>query len=374
MLALPTRLNLPRLPLATLLVACEGTVGPIATTIPAVEQSAAGAAGYQASLAADGGSDAGMGGGAGHAATEGGRAGAPSSIEPQHRTLWTDGRSLRDTCGELLVIRGAEQILGEELPPDNDWAGLIDEIALTGANAVRILPDVETLGISGVDAVLSRVEDRGMVAFLAAGDSSWLARDEVRVLLGKYSSLLVLEAYGGAEYDDRARFVSEAKARIAAVRSYGYEEPLIVSSNQFGRDLPVLLESGAEIVETDALENTILGWQAHWGDSGWYQDQYGMTVEQGISAVAELSFPVQLGLVLITDDDPTEYLDYPSAMNLTQELHIGWLWWDWYNPYGSTNNLSTDGSAQNLTEAGQDVVLGHAAGIRATSRLPCRAE
>jgi hypothetical protein len=58
-------------------------------------------------------------------------------------------------------------------------------------------------------------------------------------------------------------------------------------------------------------------------------------------------------------------------MTKAQANGIGWLWWDWYNPYGSENNLSEDGSADNLTATGEDVIRSHAASIARTARLSC---
>jgi len=50
----------------------------------------------------------------------------------------------------------------------------------------------------------------------------------------------------------------------------GYEVPLTVTAKQFGRDLPSLFEYGEEILASDPLDNTFLGWQAYWGTSGYY--------------------------------------------------------------------------------------------------------
>src|SRR6185295_8240756 len=91
-------------------------------------------------------------------------------------TLRTSGRRLLDTCGNAVVIRGVEQILGEQLPPGNNWLGLIDQIAATGANAVRILPSTTTIGLSTIDAALTRVGSYNMIVYLTpmGGGRSWL--------------------------------------------------------------------------------------------------------------------------------------------------------------------------------------------------------
>jgi hypothetical protein len=82
-------------------------------------------------------------------------------------------------------------------------------------------------------------------------------------------------------------------------------------------------------------------------------------------------FPIQLGLDHVTDP-PSETADFEALMTAAQASGIGWLWWDWYNPYGSDNNLSDDGTASNVTAIGRTVVRGHAASIQRTAQRACR--
>ena len=77
------------------------------------------------------------------------------------------------------------------------------------------------------------------------------------------------------------------------------------------------------------------------------------------------------GLDDITDL-PSEHMDYSAAMTAAQSNGIGWLWWDWYNPYGSANSLSTDGTVNHLTSVGSTVVNTHPASIAHTSVKACR--
>ena len=62
---------------------------------------------------------------------------AAESPAPVHsNTMHVSGRQLLDSCGQPFVVRGVEQILGNQLPQGNDWLGLVREIASTGVNAV----------------------------------------------------------------------------------------------------------------------------------------------------------------------------------------------------------------------------------------------
>jgi hypothetical protein len=229
--------------------------------------------------------------------------------------MTTSGRRLLDSCGEVFVVRGVEQIFGNQLPPGNDWVGLVEQIAASGANAVRVLPGVTTLSVDDVDDVLSAVGKHHMVAYLGtlSDDGTWFGRSDVRSMLGKHESYLIIDAYGEPTYDDRERFRTESKETLKRFRDWGYRVPLTVTGNQFGRDLPSVLRYGAEIVAADPLHNTILGWQAYWGSGGYYHEHYGLTFTQAVDAVAAASFPIQLGLDYITDP-PSQTMDYGTLM------------------------------------------------------------
>jgi hypothetical protein len=264
-----------------------------------------------------------------------------------------------------------EQILGNQLPPGNDWVGLVEEISASGANAVRVLPGVNTLSVADVDAVLTLVGQKRMVAFIdPLNGDNWLGRTDVKTMLKKHEAYLIIDAYGEPQYDDRDSWRAEAADALRAVRDMGYTVPLTVTANQFGRDLPSLFEYGEEIMAADPLDNTFLGWQAYWGQGGYYQDHYGYSLTEAVDAIVDSGLPIQMGLDHITDL-PSEAADYALLMSEAQANGIGFLWWDWYNPYGSENNLSNDGSADDLTSTGSTVINSHAASISKTAKLTC---
>ncbi len=301
---------------------------------------------------------------------------APPAGPPVPRaTMTTSGRQLLDSCGNPFVVRGVEQIFGEQLPEGNDWVGLVEQIASSGANAVRVLAGTDTLDVADVDAVLQAAGDNGMVVYVTpyGGDDHrrWLEGADVRAMLAKHEKYIIIDAFGEPTFDDRARFLAESTAAISEVRSWGYRVPLTVTANQFGRDLPSLLELGAQIIGSDPLGNTVLGWQAYWSQTGYYQETYGMSLTEAVQAVSSAPFPIQLGLDRVTDFPSDQTADFGSLLSATEANDIGWLWWDWYNPYGNENNLTEDGSATSLTPTGQTVVNAHTGSILNTSKLAC---
>lgn len=158
-------------------------------------------------------------------------AGSDPAITP----LVTQGRELLDPCGELDVL----------------------QVLTSKANAVRIRP-ATAQSLSQLDAILSLLAERNLITFLFPPNQAWLAQQEMRTLLNRHSSHLTLDAFFPS-YDDRERFVSGALEAVAALRGYGYEVPLFVMSNVYGRDVPALLEYGPQIVATDPLQNIVMG-------------------------------------------------------------------------------------------------------------------
>jgi hypothetical protein len=308
---------------------------------------------------------------AGAAALAASLAAAPASAAP----MQVSGNRLLDSCGQPFVVRGVEQILGNQLPPGNDWLGLIEQIAASGANAVRVLPGVNTLTVADVDSVLTFIGEKGMIAFIDPLNSpdDWFARPEVKRMLQKHESYIIIDAYGEPQYDDRDTWREEAAQALRDVRALGYRVPLTVTANQFGRDLPSLFEYGEEIMAADPQSNTFLGWQAYWGQGGYYQSHYGLSLSAAVDAIVASGLPIQMGLDHITDL-PAEAADFSTLMNEAEVHGIGWLWWDWFNPYGSENNLSTDGSVDRLTTTGRSVVNTHSASLANTARYTCSGE
>jgi hypothetical protein len=282
-------------------------------------------------------------------------------------TLHTEGRYLLDTCGKRFVVRGVEQVFGLGIGDVNgSFDNLVDEIAKSGANAVRVLPNLEQLGVPELDAIFKRITGHGMVIFLSPGDRNWFAQADVQTLLDKYKGSLIVDAFQEPNYDDRTRWQSDAISAVQAVRDMGYTVPVTVLANQYGRDLPALLQNGANVVSADPLENTILGWQAYWGNTGWYQANYGMSLAEAVQTIGKQSFPIQAGIDGFAD--PGDAMDYVSTMQQSQTDNVGWLWWDWYNPFGPSNNLTADGSAANLTTLGKSVVTEDENGLRSAQK------
>jgi hypothetical protein len=301
-------------------------------------------------------------------------------------SLQVQGRNLLDTCGDPLVVRGVEQIFGVADTDGNgpfslggSYAALVDQIANTGANAIRILPQSD-LPAADVDAIIGQAASHQMVVFISnnglstdanhVADPGWLARSDIIAAINKYPKWTVIDAmqeYGGSS---RAQWRADAIARVQYVRGLGYTQPFVVIGPTNGRDLPSILAAGAAITAADPLGRTIIGWQAYWGNSGYYQGVYGMTLLQGVNQAAATAFPIQIGILNWAEVGCTDALAYKTVMSAAQANGQGWLWWDWVLPGYRCFDLSTNGHANSLTTDG-NVVVNDPTGILATSRKAC---
>lgn len=286
------------------------------------------------------------------------------------KTLHISGNRILDTCDQPWVARGVEQLTGKSFSPKSSLAELAKELVKTGSNAVRLLPQIGELNASDIDALLTTFENEKVVVYLSPGDRAWFKKSDIKAVLLKHEKGLIIDAFQEPNYNDAKRWVTDGKAAVADIRGAGYTAPLTVLSNQFGRDLKAALEHGQEIADSDPLHNTIIGWQAYWGKSGWYQKDSGLSLTQGVEKCASMKFAMQVGIDLYADqNDP---MDYSAVMEASEKAGISWLWWNWWNQYDNMgNNLSTDGTVARLTDIGKTIVTDHPQSIQKTAKKAC---
>lgn len=327
-------------------------------------------------------------------------------------TLQTQGRFLLDACGNKFLARGPEQLLGYGMEGPGDGAGtydgLIDQIASTGANALRLLPNSDpgqpfdnwgTAQIAKLDRVLSRAcTTHHMIVYLsyyadgrAGGETNtntnartyFWNQQGVKDLVNKYSTCLVVDGLQENGYWDVARWRLDALAAVDWFRAQGYTQPLDIMGNGYGRDLPSIIVHGQEILNRDPLKRIVFGWQAYWGTGGYYTND-GFAGKEGLSSptspadgirrAAEMPFPIQAGLLNMAEPE-MELVDYQTAMTQATTSQLGWLWW-WgsFNGYNDNNILTNTqywDAAHLKTPYGPIVVWTHAQSIHNSAVRAC---
>lgn len=308
---------------------------------------------------------------------------ASPTVPTETATWTTSGRNLKDPRGVTFVPRGAEQVMWNASWLPNSH---ITQQANCGSNTIRILPYFTRNTPTGEPKnTIAQIEDQirrginGKVLVDIAIDggqdspngSNPYLRTDVKTMLLKYQKYIVIHAKGEADESNGAQWVMNANARVAAMRAAGYTAPLYIMTTTAGRNLPVALNFGQQIVDADPLHRIVIGWQAYWGPNNFYQGQYGMTLAQAFTAVRNANFPIQVGLIKRADiqDGNQAAMNYSALMadaqsGATPENRIGWMWWDWRM---GADDLTTNGNCGSYAHDGLDIVVNNTNGIQKTA-------
>lgn len=264
------------------------------------------------------------------------------------------GRFLYDPCGQQVVPRGVEDF---DLSPFSSNTTMAAQVAKTGANDFRLIISDYSSGnpsASQIDSYISSVMQDKMMPDIGVDTNvpSDYLDPTIETALQKYQNDIVIHAMGEGTEATEAEWESDAITGIAQLRAAGYTAPLYVLANDYGRDIQTLLDDAPAVLASDPLKNIVFGWQAYWGEPGnYYQNLFGMTLDQAFQKASQAPFMIQVGLSYESDPsiDPTQIIDYTSAMQDAQTDNIGWLWWDWQYG-GSAVSLTTNGTYGDWTK------------------------
>lgn len=261
------------------------------------------------------------------------------SAQPLTPALQVSDRNVLDRCGSVLVLRGLEQnqrvtVNGGTII-NGSWDAVIDQLNTTRANEVRIIPD--DVSVAQTRRMVERAVNRNLVVEIHAS-ASYYNQAAVQQMVAANKTHLILGIFGEPGYDDRTRWQTETLSALQSIRALGYDTPVLIMANNFGRDLPSVLQYGQTLVNADPLHKVIMGWQAYWGASNWYQGDYGLTFEQATTQIASKHFPVQVGLTE-NADSPADPINYSLLMALTRQNGISTHFWDYYSRNAADTNL-----------------------------------
>jgi hypothetical protein len=274
----------------------------------------------------------------------------------------------------------------EEMLWNASWKSpqFVNEIGKTGANSVHlntlIVPPLPGAGVN-TPYTLAQVEDvinRGiqsqMLVELSLDNYSQpmniglFERADVKALLQRYEKYIAITIKGESYDQTEQQWTDDIKNRITRVRNAGYRMPLYVLPVNGGRNLPYILNRGAELEAFDPLHNTVFVWQGYWGVGNHYQNMFGMTLDQAMQRVRDASFPVVVGIQHWSDGyDPAtaQNMDWRGQMARGQAYNIGWRWWTWRQ---DNNNLTVHpGLFGNWSPHGAEVAITSPNSIRNTS-------
>lgn len=337
-------------------------------------------------------------------------------------TIRLIGNKIHDMSGKPFAARGPEMVVAG---PEEVQA--IDDIAATGANAMRMLFTLDaTNGMTpaGFDTLIGRAVSHKMIVWVSlytwdegrdhlisdalgggnfyslpapSGSSAcskgtptscYLAvwsRQWLKDLMAKYKGHVIIDAMqefindsGKSDTEEgRTVWAEAAKKNIRFFRGQGYNQPLEIMANFQGRDLYGIVEKGMEIRSVDTVKvgadpQTMFGWQAYWEDE-WYKSWQGGLLTGGSGSVTGTeaihrfvlaqTFPIQVGIDNYGGDTGSEYR--PEIEQASKDA-VSWLWWSWRERNGVENaECPVSGSAC------QDYVMKSADGFAGAVRSIC---
>jgi mannan endo-1,4-beta-mannosidase len=322
--------------------------------------------------------------GAGGTITENaaGAAGASSGNDGAHVGFWVDGQTLRDRCGEPVVLRGVSEMVTWSAAKDG--TPYFAEIAKTGANVVRIVWTAKD-SAAKLDAALGNAIAEQLIPMPeihdATGDMSklpacvdyWVSPDVVAVLQ-KYEDKLLINianevGNGTVAKEDWIAAYTEAVARM---RSVGIHAPLIIDAPSWGQDINMLQAAGPAVIAADPEKNLLFS--VHM----WWNDPSGRRITDELTESVALKLPLIVGEFAQHNFSgcSSQPLDYKTLLALSRTLEIGWLAWSWG---GVKNNdcandqpfdMAPGGSFANLSGWGLEVAVTDPNSIKETSVRP----
>ncbi len=300
---------------------------------------------------------------------------------PGYGQMKVNGRFLYDHLGNQIILRGVEQDFG-----GNKSGSYIDEIARTGANAVRICFNVNyPLTAGEIESMIQRAIAKKMVCFITPGwykddlqqPAYFLNRPDIKEVLMRYQNYIIIEVVGEPEwFGDAPRWAAECKESITIVRNAGYTCPLNMFPTGYGRDVATLEEKGAEVFNHDPLKNVIFQLQAyydnHW--SGAPSSTYFVT--DAIRRCVATGLPIQIGVIAHAAGGGV--VDYKTQMQEAHLNNMNYMVWAWHNPYewNQFYNITTNGIFGNWTvqshaygdDFAYQMMMGHQYSINKTAR------
>ena len=310
--------------------------------------------------------------------------------------LTVDGKQLLDPHGDTIITRGIENNYGLGLS-ENGW--FIDEIAQTGANAVRLLPNISDgqLSLTQIGNIMEKAKNHGMVMYISPwkGESfdfiGWYEQDDVYNLLQQYANYIVIDGNGEPIYEDEQQWVNDGKDAIDRLRAKGYTCPINILSDGYGRRHTTVINRVEEVFNHDPLRNVMFNIQAYW-DQNWSSPKKYSTelIQERLALLSELDYYITIGICPWAEGAPCDdgYVDYKTAMTECENYGFGYLYWEWHNPYEWSHvyQLTYDGHFGNWNnhcerdevddcrddgkygcDYGYQVCIGHPASIQNTS-------
>ena len=339
----------------------------------------------------------------------------------QQNTLQVVGKNLTLINGQSLILRGVNYGLINQgdisLADAAGYQGYIDEVANTGANAIRIpwytdgqnwrdIPGPPSNGTPGtVDGyvtnghlsnIIAYCISKKMIPILSIHDDSyitckdnwgyfnstvmdfWTDPDVLALIEANKSHLIINLAnefdfvrWTGSPASELTVFKTNYTAAVATLRQAGVNVPIMIDAPDCGQSSTELLSIAEEMNQTDTRHNLIFSSHAYW---------YGYAntlaqVQTKLDEAQNTNVCFILGEVATNQDgsNPGECglndlsALYPIILNEACSRNISWLAWTFSLDCSPARQMSLTASASDLTVFGNNIVNSPDYGFNSTN-------
>ena len=291
-----------------------------------------------------------------------------TSINPKYlaplskRTLYTDGKKLRDLCGAEIVLKGVNKMVVFD---NIDSEGVLSfaEIAKTGANCVRIAWGIQRGSVISDDVQLDRIitnaKNNGLIPIVGLWDYmdaddggfsrlqeyvNYWKRPVMVQLIRKHRAYLIVnignEAAGGDENNpsDLDMYANAYKDAIVQIRNVGVTVPLMIDGMDRGKSLHCFAVKGVEILNADRIRNIIFDFHPYWPKN--YTDvlEGGSFIVNKFNEIRTVPINIVMGEIAkygayagatVNPCSDAGLVDYAQLIRQADAQNIGWLVWEW---------------------------------------------
>ena len=340
-----------------------------------------------------------------------------NTVNSQTGHLYVDGKNLKSTTGNTIILRGVNAGIAEDgnidISNTAQCQAYIDQIALTGANSIRFT--WYTDGVSWRDGgqyvqqsptpqarynkgngtvmkgylenghlgnIFSYCHSKNIIPILSIHDltcandwdyfnndfSDWWTKPSVISFIQQHQQYMIINLanemgsvnYLGGGQTHVDLFRNNYNTLIAEMRALGVTVPIMVDAPDCGQSSTELLSIAESMNASDPSHNLMFSAHGYW--SVYAPNQ--AAVEAKLDVAVNTNACFLLGEVANLQAGPPNYVCaetdisalYPIILTEACSRNIGWMAWVWDQDCEPARKLSTNGQFNNLTPYGNDIV------------------
>ncbi len=303
-----------------------------------------------------------------------------------YTTIHTSGKHILGSCNDTLILKGVNYS-----PYNWGWAPStttlkISQIALTGANCVRLVwyqtgesgtPSVTYANSVLLDSAVSKCIQAKMIPIIELHDATcinnattligvanWYVQPAIKTIINKYKHSVILNIANEALYVGwdsnptaaQVTYTATYNTIINSIRTNSITVPIMIDGPDCGTNLDVMSNVGSALITADPLHNVIFSPHAYWYS---YANNDSLQMLGKVNYAISKNIPFVFGEIANVQDGIngcTANLNYKALLRICKLKKIGWIAWSWDNDACPIRQLSTNGNFSSLSTYGNDLV------------------